>query len=107
MGGVDKSDQMLTSYETERKRVKKWCKKGFHHLVNQSVFDAHIVHMHLDDSDQLTPLKFREKLVTDIIVKYATPTTPSRHGRRGSENNKLCLIGPLFPVYDFFNSSTV
>ena len=24
MGGVDRSDQMLTSYEIERKRVKKW-----------------------------------------------------------------------------------
>ena len=29
MGGVDKSDQMLTSYEVERKRVKKWYKKSF------------------------------------------------------------------------------
>ena len=36
MGGVDKSDQMLTSYEIERKRVKKWIKVS-HHLVNQSV----------------------------------------------------------------------
>ena len=27
MGGVDKSDQMLTSYEVERKRVKEWYKK--------------------------------------------------------------------------------
>ena len=89
MGGVDKSDQMLTSYEIERKRVKKWYKKVFHHLVNQSVFNAHIIHMHLDDSDKLTPLKFREKLVTDIVVKYATPTTSSRHGRVGSENNEL------------------
>ena len=36
IGGVDKSDQMLTSYEIERKRVKKWIKVS-HHLVNQSV----------------------------------------------------------------------
>ena len=99
MGGVDKSDQMLTSYEIERKRVKKWHKKVFHHLVNKSVFNAHIIHMHLDDSDKLTPLKFREKLVTDIVVKYATPTTSSRHGRGGSENNELRLIGRHFPAY--------
>ena len=49
--------------------------------------------MHLDDSDKLTSLKFREKLVRDIAVKYATPTNSSRHGRGGSENNKLHLIG--------------
>ena len=54
--------------------------------------------MHLDDSGKLTPLKFREKLVTDIVVKYATPTTLSRHGRDGSEN-KLRLIGQHFPAY--------
>ena len=41
--------------------------------------------MRLDDSDKLIPLKFREKLVTDIVVKYATPVTPSRHGSENSE----------------------
>ena len=55
--------------------------------------------MHLDDSDKLTLLKLREKLVTDIVVKYTTPTTSSRHRRGGSENNKLHLIGQHFPAY--------
>ena len=41
MGGVDRSDQMLTSYEIERKRVKKWYKKFFYHLV-MFVFSMHI-----------------------------------------------------------------
>ena len=49
--------------------------------------------MHLDDSDKMTPLKFREKLAPDIARKHATPTTSSRHGRGGRENKKLCLIG--------------
>ena len=31
MGGVDLADQMLTSYSTERKRVKKWYKKYLDH----------------------------------------------------------------------------
>ena len=55
--------------------------------------------MHLDNSDKLILLKFREKLVTDIVVKYATPTTSSRHRRGGSKNNKLHLIGQHFPAY--------
>ena len=55
--------------------------------------------MHLDDSDKMTPLKFREKLATDIARKYATPTTSSRHGRGGRENNELCLIRRHFPAY--------
>ena len=48
--------------------------------------------MHLDGSDKLTPIKFREKFVTDILVKYAIPTSSSKHGRSGSKNNELCLI---------------
>ena len=97
MGRVEKSDQILTSYEIERKRVKKLYIFFFRCLVNQSVFNTHIVHMHLDDSEILTPLKFREKLVTDIVVKYTTPTTSSRHGKGGSEIIELCLIGQHFP----------
>ena len=60
---------------------------------------AQTVHMHLDDSDKLTPLKLREKLVPHIVLKYATPTTSSRHGKGGSENNKLHLIKQHFPTY--------
>ncbi|XP_065652095.1 piggyBac transposable element-derived protein 4-like [Hydra vulgaris] len=44
MVGVDRSDQMMTSYPTERKRVKKWYKKAFSHLVNMASFNAHIIH---------------------------------------------------------------
>ena len=54
--------------------------------------------MHLDDSDKLTPLNFREMLVTDIVVKYTKTTTSSRHGRGEIENNKLHLIGQHFPA---------
>ena len=32
-------------------------------------------------------------------MKYATPATPSRHGRGGSESNELRLIGQHFPAY--------
>ena len=55
MGRVEKSDQILTSYEIERKRVKKLYKFFFCRLVNQSVFNTHIVHIHLDDSEKLNP----------------------------------------------------
>ena len=43
MGGVDRADQMLTFYSTERKHVKKWYKKYFHHLFNQSVLNVFII----------------------------------------------------------------
>ena len=55
--------------------------------------------MYLNDSDKLTTIKFREKLVTDIAVKFATMTTLSSHRRGGSKNNELCSIGWHFPAY--------
>ena len=42
-GGVDRNDQMTTSYPTERKRIKKWYMKHFTHLINLSSFNAHII----------------------------------------------------------------
>ena len=49
MGGVDRSDQMTTSYPTERKRVKKWYKKHFMHLINICTFNSHIIKQKLGD----------------------------------------------------------
>ena len=42
-GGVNQSNQILTLYEAEHKRLKKWYKKYFRYLVNISTFSAHII----------------------------------------------------------------
>ena len=67
MGGVDRSDQMLTSYEIERKRVKKWYKKFFYHLVNVCVFNAHIIATKL--GSKVTQLQFREELIESLFLE--------------------------------------
>ena len=100
MGGVDKSDQMLTSYEVERKRVKKWYKKVFHHHINQSVFNAQIIHKTIGGN--LTPLKFWERLIHDIVVKYHPDykPIPGKHGQGGvNQDLELRLVGRHFMVY--------
>ena len=105
MGGVDKSDQMLTSYECERKRVKKCYKKIFHHTIKQSVFNAQIIHKSLGGT--LSPLKFREQLIHDIIVKYKAEECQVRcgaHGQGGGGGGvrgdcELRLVGRHLPSY--------
>ena len=42
-GGVNQSNQILTLYEAEHKRLKKWYKKYFLYLVNISTFNAHVI----------------------------------------------------------------
>ena len=72
MGGVDRSDQMLTSYEVERKRVKKWYKKQFMHLINVATFNSHILHK--KKGGKLNPLEFRKKLVKLYLYLKSTVT---------------------------------
>ncbi|XP_047141066.2 piggyBac transposable element-derived protein 4-like [Hydra vulgaris] len=68
MGGVDRSDQMLTTYESERKRVKKWYKKIFMHLISVSAFNANIINNKI--SPNMTSLQFRKSIIKESIVKY-------------------------------------
>ena len=90
MGGVDKSDQMMTSYEVERKRVKQWYKKLFNHAHAH----AHVLHVVM--GGKLTPLKFRQDLVTAIIEKYSKfEQSVGKHGRGNA--NPLRLTGRHFP----------
>ena len=82
MGGVDRSGQMLRSYEVERKRVKKWYKKQFMHLINVATFNSHILHK--KKGGRLNPLEFRKKLVISLFEKYSnrSTTATARRGRK-------------------------
>ena len=72
---------MTTSYPTERKRVKKWYKKHFMHLINISTFNAHIIHRKL--GGKLEAIKFHELLVERIISKYGSNETSGVQRRGG------------------------
>ena len=95
MGGVDKSDQMMTSYDVERKRVKKWYKKVFNHIINQC---AQILHKRM--GGELVPLKFRQVLVSSLLEKYGSCTVPSgQRSRLQVHDTHIRLIGRHFPEY--------
>ena len=66
VAGVNRSDQMLTSYEVEQKRVKKWYKKQFMHMINVATFNSHILHK--KKVGRLNPLEFRKKLVIPLTM---------------------------------------
>ena len=99
MGGVDRSNQMTTSYPTERKRIKKWYKKHFLHLIDIFSFNAHI--MHRKKGDKLDALKFRIKLIEQIVEKYGTEVKSSverQGGRPSLEGNPLYLTERYFLI---------
>ena len=86
MGCVDKSDQMMTSYEVERKRVKKWYKKVFTHLINQAAFNAQIIFKIMGCN--ISALNLRILLLTSMIQRY------------GQQPKKLTLDGWQTTLYD-------
>lgn len=71
MGGVDKTDQSISSYQVIRNTVK-WYQKLQFHIFDLAVFNASIVFNHLQgDGKKMTQLQFRRALVKEIIEKHA------------------------------------
>ena len=79
MGGVDRSDQMLSSYECERKRVKKWYKKSFMHILNAIAFNCNILCGKVGHS--MTQLEFRKKLVLSLVQNHHQEVIKPKKGR--------------------------
>ena len=87
IGGVDRSDQMLPSYEIKWKHVKKWYKKFFYHLVNVCVFNAHIIATKL--GSKVTQLQFREELIESLSTENQNIGSSRKHGRQSTSNLAL------------------
>ena len=96
MGGVDHSDQMLTSYEIEWKRVKKWYKHFLYHLVNVCVFNAHIIATKL--GSKVTQLQFREELIESLFLENQNIGSSRKRGRQ-TTSNLARLTGRRFPSF--------
>ena len=96
MGGVDRSDQMLTSYEIKGKHVKKWYKKFFYHLVNVYVFNAHIIATEL--GSKFTQLQFREELIESLFLDNENIGSSRKHSCQ-STSNLARLAGQHFPSF--------
>ncbi|XP_065651019.1 piggyBac transposable element-derived protein 4-like [Hydra vulgaris] len=98
MGGVDLSDQMTTSYACERKRVKKWYKKFYFHLINLSIFNAQVIHKML--GGKLKALEFRMQLVSALVSFYGYDiVTSGQGGRLSLDGNPMRLVHRHFPSY--------
>ena len=72
MGVVDRSDQMLMSYEVEQNHIKKWYIKQFMHLINVATSYSHILRK--KKGGKLNPLEFRKKLVKLCLYLKSTVT---------------------------------
>lgn len=93
MGGVDLSDSKLTSYNTTRKRMKKYYQKQFRHLIDIACLNSFILYNKLGGKN--CRLEFMIKIVENIIKKYKV--RDSEFGRISRKDNPLRLSGHHFP----------
>jgi len=100
MGGVDLSDQQLTSYPCERKRHKVWYKKLFRHLINQVAFNSFMLYRKLNLNSKVSHVDFRIKIIERLLEEYHDPTTIRRPGRHTAQPvNPLRLTSRHFPSF--------
>ncbi len=84
MGGVDKSDQMISYHKVSRRTVNYW-KSIFYHFIDIATDNSHIIYNYLAIQKGMTTLtenQFRDKLVLQIIVKYGMESQSSTSGGR-------------------------
>ena len=81
MPGVDLADQKRHGRIIARKRLKRWYKKVFYHLLDVALVNAHIIITTLPEFLGMTAESFRQTLVKSIITHYRQPvaTQNTRH----------------------------
>jgi hypothetical protein len=73
MGGVDRSDQMI-SYTNNVVKSFKWWKKVFFHVLAITVLDAYILFCADHPNDNMTHKLFRKQLVSQLVSNNPTNT---------------------------------
>ncbi|CAL1277651.1 unnamed protein product [Larinioides sclopetarius] len=68
MGGVDLADQCLSCYPTVRNQQKKYYKKIFRQLLNQSVWNSFVLFKKC--GGKMTHLEFRLNLIQNLLQTY-------------------------------------
>ena len=97
MGGVDKSDQLVTYYGF-RRCSKKWWKRAFFHLIELAMVNAYILYCcNTPKREQLTHLRFRLAVASSLLCD-AQPIPPLQHiPSPAAANVPLRLTGRHFP----------
>ena len=100
MGGVDKSDQLISYHKISRRTVKYW-KTTFFHLIDIAAVNSHILYNFIQLQKSEKPMsenQFRDKLVLEIISLYGTEKRPSKVSKRRVTTCKVHHGSKLYPA---------
>ena len=95
MKGVDKSNQLISYYEINRKTYK-WWKRIFYHLIDVTIVNSFIIYKKINNTS-ITQKNYRLEIVREIIKKYniticdIKPNQNEIHYSKESTNNFISL----------------
>lgn len=95
MGGVDKSDQLLSYYGFAHRTVK-WWRRAFFHLVDLAVVNAYIMYTEAPQTGRrLTHEQFRIQLTKELLTSVAVNITEDALPTTGPASRPLPPLARL------------
>lgn len=88
MGGVDKSDQLLSYYGFAHRTVKWWRRAAFH-LFDMAIVNAYVMHTTSSPSKKLTHENFRIELAKELLLEASVDVTAEMSLPPGRQQNPL------------------
>ena len=105
MPGVDLADQKRHGRIIARRRLKRWYKKVFYHLIDIALVNAHIILTTIPEYTGMSAEDFRQTLVKSLISRYWYPTSTQgivgpdlfkrlieRHTNIGTRKKLRCVV---------------
>lgn len=103
MGGVDMSDGIIIAYSTARKRLKKYYKKIFLHLLDVICLNSYL--MYKKNGGKLSRVNFLLEYIEDTVASYPIESQKLSQSR-STTSNVSRLIEKHFPDYIPDSSTT-
>ena len=70
MPGVDKMDQMMSTYDPTRKRLKRYYKRVYFTLLEMAFYNSYVVYCHLVHPKKVTYLQYKMEVIKKTVAKY-------------------------------------
>ena len=70
MPGVDKMDQMMSTYDPTRKRLKRYYRRSYFTLLEMCFYNSFVAYCHLVHPKKVTYLEYKKDVVKRTIDKY-------------------------------------
>ena len=102
MGGVDKSDQLISYHKVSRRTMKYW-KTIFFHFIDIAVVNSHIIFNFISLQKQMKPMsenQFRDKLILEIISMYGVEKQPVKSATHRRTACRVSHGSKLYPSSD-------